>query len=140
MPPEETKGEPEGSPVCTNWWRRRGIEPLVQRKTHPDLYKLSRRLCLARRTSTDGVTGGPADSVLGPPYRRRRNRTSASRRQAGPVEERPWPNVATAIRRLERTGFRQLFFATCLTRVWRPRLALRAQPSLSNPFVPAPRL
>jgi hypothetical protein len=55
------KGEPEGSPQCANWWRRRGIEPLVQRKTHPDLYKLSRRLCLARRTSTDGVTGGPAD-------------------------------------------------------------------------------
>ena len=86
-----TEGSRRGArrlPGIHKWWRRRGIEPLVQKKTHPDLYKLSRRLCLVRRTSTDGVTGGPADLVLGPPYRRRENRTSASRRRTLPVEER----------------------------------------------------
>ena len=54
IPPEEALSR-------TLWWRRRGIEPLVQRKTHQDIYKLSRRLSLARRTSADGVTDGPAD-------------------------------------------------------------------------------
>ncbi len=52
---------PEEANQILLWWRRRGIEPLVQRKTHPDVYKLIRRLCLARRTSADGVTDGPAD-------------------------------------------------------------------------------
>ena len=52
---------PEEALSGTLWWRRRGIEPLVQRKTHSDVYKLSRRLSLARRTSADGVTDGPAD-------------------------------------------------------------------------------
>ena len=55
------QGPKSGPCIETVWWRRRGIEPLVQRKTHSDIYKLSRRLHLARRTSTDGVTGGPAD-------------------------------------------------------------------------------
>ncbi len=63
--PQESlsKGQGPKSGPCmeTIWWRRRGIEPLVQRKTHSDIYKLSRRLHLARRTSTDGVTDGPAD-------------------------------------------------------------------------------
>jgi hypothetical protein len=58
---------PEGADQILLWWRRRGIEPLVQRKTHPDFYRLSRRLGLARRTSADGVTDGPADEVFGPP-------------------------------------------------------------------------
>ena len=52
---------PEEANQILLWWRRRGIEPLVQRKTHPDVYKLIRRLRLARRTSADGVTDGPAD-------------------------------------------------------------------------------
>jgi len=43
------------------WWRRRGIEPLVQRKTSPDVYRLSWRFVLARRTSASGVTDKPAD-------------------------------------------------------------------------------
>ncbi len=55
------KGAAYPAPKLTLWWRRRGIEPLVQRKAHTDLYKLSRRLHLARRTSADGVTDGPAD-------------------------------------------------------------------------------
>ncbi len=86
----------------------------------------------------------PAESPAGqpmslwPPYRRQGSRTSTSRRRIRPVEERPGTNVATAIRRLERTGFRQLFFRHRFSEVWwRPRLAIRAQPSLSNPCVPA---
>lgn len=61
QPLSKGQGPKSGPCMETVWWRRRGIEPLVQRKTHSDIYKLSRRLHLARRTSTDGVTDGPAD-------------------------------------------------------------------------------
>ena len=47
----------EADPILL-WWRRRGIEPLVQKKTHPAFYRLSRLLSLARSTAGGRVTDG----------------------------------------------------------------------------------
>ena len=76
------------------WWRRRGIEPLVQMKAHPNVYKLS---CPFISPGARLTAGLPPDQpeILGLPYRCRGDSTPALRRRVLPTGTRPGPNVAT---------------------------------------------
>ena len=58
LAPERKTARGLAGGLGAGWWRRRGIEPLVQRKTHPGFYRLSRLLSLARRTAGGRVTDG----------------------------------------------------------------------------------
>ena len=77
------------------WWRRRGIEPLVQRKTHPGFYRLSRLLNLARSTAGGHVADGQSRlsfaSVIGVKEAAPRHCVAG----ALPIGVRPASNVTT---------------------------------------------